>query len=301
MPLLTGAQRAEYNARMPESSPSSRLDPARLRPLLGALAGRFDVDALSECDSTNSELMRRAERGAPSGSVLVADRQHAGRGRRGRQWSSSPENSLTFSLLWRFAPPLERLAGLSLAVGLALAQGLEKLGARQVRLKWPNDLLLQTSNTGEAAGKLGGILVEMALDRRGAAAIIGIGLNLAAPDNIEGQAVAGLDSALGTAAPPERHALLAALLIELAGVLDQFDTAGFGPLAEAWSARHAWQNQAVRILEDGQTLLEGCCLGCDHDGALLLQLADGTRQRVLAGDVSLRPLFNDAPTRNGSP
>jgi BirA family biotin operon repressor/biotin-[acetyl-CoA-carboxylase] ligase len=93
-------------------------------------AGRFDVDALDECDSTSSELMRRAERGAPSGSVVVADRQSAGRGRRGRSWLSSPESSLTFSLLWRFPGNAASLSGLSLAVGVGLAQAMENLGAK---------------------------------------------------------------------------------------------------------------------------------------------------------------------------
>ena len=83
----------------------SLIDPALLQTRLAA-AGRFDVDALVECDSTNSELIRRAERGAPAGSVLVADRQSAGRGRRGRSWLSSPESSLTFSVLWRFPGPM---------------------------------------------------------------------------------------------------------------------------------------------------------------------------------------------------
>ena len=96
------------------------LDPVLLKSRLGLLAGRFDVDALDECDSTNSELMRRAESGAPSGTVIVADRQTAGRGRRGRSWLSAPESSLTFSLLWRFSGPLARLSGLSLAVGVAV-------------------------------------------------------------------------------------------------------------------------------------------------------------------------------------
>ena len=71
------------------------IDPARIKPLLGTLAGRFDVDSLDACDSTSSELLRRADRGAPGGTVLVADEQTAGRGRRGRAWLSAPADSLT--------------------------------------------------------------------------------------------------------------------------------------------------------------------------------------------------------------
>jgi len=151
------------------------LDLMLLKERLGLQAGRFDVDALAECDSTNSELMRRADRGAPAGTVIVADRQRAGRGRRGRSWLSSPEASLTFSLLWRFPGSPTRLSGLSLAVGVGLARALGGLGAPGVRLKWPNDVLLATN--GDFA-KLAGILVELASDRRGTQAVIGIGINL---------------------------------------------------------------------------------------------------------------------------
>ena len=122
------------------------IDPVLLKTRLGNQAGRFDVDALDECDSTNSELLRRAEGGAPSGSVVVADRQSAGRGRRGRNWLSSPESSLTFSLLWRFSGNASTLSGLSLAVGVALAQAMENLGAQGVCLKWPNDVLLRSGD-----------------------------------------------------------------------------------------------------------------------------------------------------------
>lgn len=154
------------------------IDPVSFKSRLGDLAGRFDVDALDECDSTNSELMRRADRGAPSGTVIVADRQSAGRGRRGRQWLSSPEKSLTFSLLWRFPAKGAGLAGLSLAVGVGLVKGLESLGAAGIRLKWPNDVLFQSS---DEFAKLAGILIELCSDRRGMQAIIGIGLNLLPP------------------------------------------------------------------------------------------------------------------------
>ncbi|MGB9193149.1 MAG: biotin--[acetyl-CoA-carboxylase] ligase, partial [Azonexus sp.] len=73
------------------------IDPARLQSGLGHHAGRFNVEAVDECDSTSSELLRRAECGAPVGTVIVADRQSAGRGRRGRPWLSAPDASLTFS------------------------------------------------------------------------------------------------------------------------------------------------------------------------------------------------------------
>ena len=185
-----------------------------------------------------------------------------------------------FSLLWRLPP--NRLAGLSLVVGLAVAQALEGLGVAGVGLKWPNDILLKTE---AGFAKLAGILIELASDRRGTQAVIGIGLNLMAPSADLPQAALGLAEA-GVSA--ERHEVLAAILGELAGTLDTFAGGGFKALKAAWQAHHAWQDQPVRIIEDGRELLAGRCLGVDDDGALLLETAAGI-ERVFAGDVSLRP------------
>jgi BirA family biotin operon repressor/biotin-[acetyl-CoA-carboxylase] ligase len=258
------------------------IDPVLLKARLGPLAGRFDVDALDECDSTSSELMRRADHGAPVGTVIVADCQMAGRGRRGRSWLSSPEASLTFSLLWRFPGGATRLSGLSLAVGVALARALEKLGATGVRLKWPNDVLLEVEG---GFAKLAGILIELSSDRRGVQTIIGIGLNLYAPPAGElPQPATGLVSA-GVAA--DRHEILAAILTELADVLDAFGAVGFSGLRAAWESYHAWQGMPVQILGDALTL-SGRCQGVDEDGSLLLE-TEGGLERIVSGDVSLRP------------
>lgn len=268
------------------------IEPTRLQTLFGDACGRFDIDSLAECASTNTELLARAERGAPSGSVLVTDRQTAGRGSRGRSWLASPEASLTFSLLWRFDGGLERMSGLSLAVGLAVVEALETCGASGVTLKWPNDILHDNA-------KLGGILVELHNEVRhdgcgetnSAMAVIGIGLNLLLPDNIgDGEGFALTPAALERVVSPlpERHDLFARLLIALARVFDRFACGGFAALREQWQKRHAWQDRPVRLLRDGSVLKEGICLGADDDGALLLRTADGV-ERCLSGDLSIRP------------
>jgi len=259
------------------------IDPARLLPLLADCVGRFDVDALDDIDSTNSEAMRRGDAGAPSGLVVVADRQSAGRGRRGRGWVSTPEASLTFSLLWRFSGPPTGLAGLSLAIGVAIAEALESLGARGVALKWPNDVLLQT---GAGQAKLSGVLVELSSDRRGTLAIIGIGLNLQTPTGELMQPASGLDQALDPM--PDRHQLLAALLRALAKTLDRFAAEGFAAQRDHWQRRHAWQDMPVQLLENDRLQLTGICRGADLDGALLVDTGQSV-ERCLAGDLSLRP------------
>ena len=266
-------------------SPSSLLiDPIRLQSMLGNASGRFDVDSLAECQSTNTLLLERAEQGAPAGSVIVADRQTAGRGSRGRRWLASPESSLTFSVLWRFGSGVEKLSGLSLAVGVAVASALEACGAKGIALKWPNDILHRDA-------KLGGILVELQNEPDSALAVIGIGLNLRLPETIgDNQHFALPPAALEKILSPlpERHALLAQLLIELANVFDRFTKSGFTAVRDQWQTRNAWQNRPIHLLRDGQVEKTGLCLGADADGALLVQTTAGV-ERCLSGDLSLRP------------
>lgn len=264
-------------------SPSLLIDPLRLQTLLGEALGRFDVDAIAECESTNTQLLDRAALGAPSGSVLVTDRQTAGRGSRGRQWLASPEASLTFSVLWDFPGGLERLSGLSLAVGVAVIHALEACGATGITLKWPNDILYDDA-------KLGGILIELQSSAESAQAVIGIGLNLSLPESMsdaQGFALppAALDEILIPL--PERHLLFAQLLIELAHVFDRFASGGFAVLRDQWQKRHAWQDKPVRLLRDGRVEKEGICRGTDINGALLVQ-TDAGIERCLSGDLSLR-------------
>lgn len=271
------------------SSASPLIDPQRLAACLGAAACRLDLEVLAECDSTNTFLLQKISANATaaaSGLVVVADRQTAGRGRRGRVWWSAQQqaaDSLTFSLHWRF-PRGAALSGLSLAVGLALADGLAELGAAGVKLKWPNDLLADLPS---GLAKLGGVLIELAGGSNGTSAVIGIGLNLRAPaETTIDQPVAGLASLL-TGGLPERHLILAALLTRLVATLDAFSAQGFAPLRERWQHLNAFADRPVVLFEESGQTLHGRCLGVDDDGALRVDTASGVR-RWLAGDVSLR-------------
>lgn len=261
----------------------SLIDPLLLHSFLTTALGRVDVDALDACDSTNSEIMRQASAGAPAGRVVVADRQSAGRGRRGRVWLSSPERSLTFSLLWRFSGSPTRLAGLSLAVGVALADALTAIGAQGVCLKWPNDVLRRMG--ADEFAKIAGVLVELASDRRGTQAVIGIGLNLLPPEDALPQPVSSLSEAMS--AVPGRERVLAALLDALVGVLDRFAVDGFEAVKNDWQNWHAWQGLEVSIQDEAGERLVGHCLGVAEDGALLVASETGIQQ-VYAGDVSVR-------------
>jgi BirA family biotin operon repressor/biotin-[acetyl-CoA-carboxylase] ligase len=252
--------------------PDVPLSVASIAAALGPLAARFDADVIAECESTNTLLLARAE-SSPSGAVLVAERQTAGRGRMGRQWHAEPDASLTFSLLYKL-PRGATPSGLSLAVGVGIAEALRQLDVAGVALKWPNDILRD-------GRKLGGVLIELT----GSSAVIGIGLNLRMPadlpDEVKAVAIA-LDLAI------DRNQLLARVLASLHGVLDAFGSGGFVALRERWLALNAYAGMPVRVISEFAVPVEGVCMGVDVDGALLLETAVCV-QRIVSGDVSLRP------------
>lgn len=239
------------------------------------------VQVVDSCGSTNADMLRAAEAGAPSGNVLAAELQTQGRGRLGRAWHSALCSSLTFSLLWRFDKSVAGLGGLSLAVGLSVVRGLRNLGAA-VALKWPNDLLWQEH-------KLGGILIEVRGDSLGpCAAVIGVGLNVRLADAVKrriDQPVADLsDVGAGSAS---RDDVLVAVLRELALVLVAFDRYGFGPLQDEWMRHHAHQDMPVSLSSPDGSTLQGIARGVDEQACLLIETESGVRA-IHTGDVSLR-------------
>jgi BirA family biotin operon repressor/biotin-[acetyl-CoA-carboxylase] ligase len=236
------------------------------------------VEVVAETGSTNADLLARAP-GLDAPVLLVAEHQTAGRGRAGRSWLSAPGHSLTFSLAWKFEGGVQKLTGLPLAVGTALAETLGRLG-QPVQLKWPNDVL-------KDGDKLAGILVETAsADSGGVWAVIGIGLNLAMPDELE-QQIGRSVAAVPWLARMERDTLVAAILDGLAEALRLFDKSGFAAFSARWNLLHGWQGQSVTILDRGEVLHEGLAAGVDDAGRLLLDTESG-RMTIVAGDVSLR-------------
>jgi BirA family biotin operon repressor/biotin-[acetyl-CoA-carboxylase] ligase len=190
--------------------------------------------------------------------------------------------ALTFSLLWRFTRGAGALAGLSLAVGVAIARAVSATGVSGVALKWPNDVLWRN-------GKLAGILTELAGDALGpTAAVIGIGLNVRLSRATRariGQAAADLETACGAA--PDRNGLLARLLIELGRALQAFERDGFAPLRAEWQRLHALQGRRVTLVLPDGTRRTGAARGVADDGAFLLETRAGT-ERFHSGEISLR-------------
>lgn len=249
------------------------LDGMEIARCLGDAAARFQVEILQQAASSNTELLMRATQGAVSGSVLAVELQTAGRGRIGRAWHSGLGNALTFSLLWRFDCGLNALSGLSLAVGLAICRALSRFNASGVSLKWPNDIL-----TGH--GKLGGVLIEAQGDMYGpSSVVIGIGINCFLPLKIAqaiDQRAAALDQVC--VALPNRNQLLAAVLQELAKVLDEFSRTGFATLRAEWERYHAYQDKPVQLQMPDGTTISGIARGVGENGELRLETAQGIRQ-----------------------
>jgi BirA family transcriptional regulator, biotin operon repressor / biotin---[acetyl-CoA-carboxylase] ligase len=268
------------------------LDAKAIRASLHDLARAADaapapltVEVTDQVDSTSSELMRRSQRRNVHGVALAAEWQTAGRGRRGRSWTAVAGGSLTFSLGWQFEQGAGFLAGLSLAVGVAVARSLQAEGLVGISLKWPNDLVHRHL-------KLGGILIELNGDALGpSTTVIGVGLNVRLPASVRADipvAVTDLATVAGRkAAPIDRNRLLARLLAELAAVLDQYAKEGFAPFAAEWQHRHAYQGKTVKLLLPDGATVTGKVAGVDASGALVL--ADGPRRaRFLSGEISLR-------------
>ncbi len=244
----------------------------------------FSVEILPEVDSTNTELMRRARAGRCEPILLVTEQQTAGRGRLGRQWVSEIGDSLTFSLGLPMAPA--EWSGLSLAVGVSLAQSLQPqlpaAGEDRLRLglKWPNDLWL------EGDRKLGGILIETAsgigLTGPDRYVVIGVGLNVRPPDS---QGLSTTPASLREVdATLDAPTALARVVPPLVRALQAFALHGFAPLRSQFTERDLLLQREVN-LSDGQT---GLARGVGPDGALLVQTADGLRA-VTSSDISVRP------------
>lgn len=265
------------------ANPAFHFDESKVWAAFAQAAPRVHIEHIDSCSSTNTLLLERAAQGAHSGLVLVTDEQTAGKGRQGRRWISTPDYSLTFSLLWIF-PDGGALSGLSLAVGVAIARGLEDLGIEGIALKWPNDIWL-------SGRKLGGVLIEVLFSESRAAVVIGIGLNLRrnpAWDEIVDQPLAAIADARK---PIPREQVLGAVLLRLQEKLDAFAAGGFAAVRAEWDARNALADQWVRVESQAGEQV-GLCIGSAANGALEIQDEQGQRHHVTAGDVGLkvRPL-----------
>ncbi|QWD63980.1 biotin--[acetyl-CoA-carboxylase] ligase [Polynucleobacter sp. MWH-UH2A] len=256
------------------------------------------LERVAETKSTNDDLLERWRSGQLIDPVArIAHRQTAGKGRAGRAWLSNPDDSICFSVAYPFKRSPAQLAGLSLLVGLAVIEGIARacnlnkslLLQSGLRLKWPNDLLLNNA-------KLGGILIEggQAKPTDPSWMIVGIGLNLRNASSIEknlhevGAKVSAIEDLLSKDSTlPDAEYLWLSLLDSLEQYFQNFDAQGFAPYQQEWSTWDAYANQTVCLSGAGKEPIYGLAKGIGMDGALLLE-QEGRMISIYAGDVSLR-------------
>lgn len=267
-------------------APLELLDAAIIRDCLGARtqARLESLEVPFEVDSTNTRLLEGAKPPAGKACVMLTERQVQGRGRRGRAWIAPFGRNLALSVSWEFEEAPGELSALSLAAGVGVARALQRIGARGVGLKWPNDIWYRDR-------KMGGILLEMRGEAAGPAlVVIGVGLNVTlAPTGLTGlpaDAVAPAAVAEACAQTPSRNALASALIAELIDVLSTFGRSGFAPFVAPWSELDVLRDRPAR-LRTGEREQAGTAMGIDADGALLMRI-DGATVRFVSGEASLR-------------
>ena len=251
----------------------------------GALSQLTALDLQWIIPSTNAYCLSLLAANSPaSGYVCLAEQQSQGRGRRGRIWASPLAANIYLSVIWRFSGGVDALEGLSLAVGLAVVEALDRMcGLADVRLKWPNDILWRGC-------KLGGILIEMTGDTSGpCGVVIGLGLNVCMPSNF-GQKIeqAWVDLAGAMNATPSRNVVVAALLNSLLPLLAEYETHGFAFYRERWARYDAYYDADVMVQQgEHAPACVGVAKGVTEQGALLVDV-DGVQRSFKSGEVSLR-------------
>lgn len=237
----------------------------------------WSVHLYDEIDSTNAEALRLVASETPAPFLVLAERQSAGRGRRGRAWSSPFAQNIYYSLVLRVDGGMRQLEGLSLVVGLAVRQALLGVGV-QAGLKWPNDVLVENR-------KVAGILLELVGDPADVChVVLGIGINVNMQHAEIDQAWTSLRLEGGQQV--DRNALVASLSDSLQDYLERHRAHGFADLQAEWEKAHLWQGRAVSLVA-GSSSTEGTVLGIDRQGALRLSV-DGIEKSFSGGELSLR-------------
>ena len=254
-----------------------------------AVAELGDLEVFKSIDSTNKYAREKAEQAPVSGSVVLAEQQSAGRGRRGKTWVSPFAANIYLSIVWDFEQGAQALEGLSLAVGVAVKRALNAQGVNGVQLKWPNDIYVEGQ-------KLGGILLEMIGDPAGqCSVIVGVGINVAMPDT-QGSDIdqewTDIRSQLqkypdGENQRPSRNKLAASLISEIVMLLRDFQAQGFSMYRDEWQAADAFFGQEAVISTPKQSIT-GIVKGVDQNGALRLQRENGKIETFIGGELSLR-------------
>jgi BirA family biotin operon repressor/biotin-[acetyl-CoA-carboxylase] ligase len=240
------------------------------------------LEVFPEIESTNSYLLDQPCPPPGRYRVAVADHQTAGRGRMNRSWLSPASSGLCMSVAFTFRNMPENFPSLSLAIGIGIAQALEKQGVRGIGVKWPNDIV-------SPGGKLGGILSEIVpVKGDGVTVVVGVGINVdfknidtsVAFSSRPGKAV---DLASCCDNLPSRAVIAAALIECLFDTMVRFEASGFSPFRESWR-KYDWLHGQEVTINTAAGIGAGIADGVDVDGALLIN-TKGSRRRFTSGSV----------------
>ena len=240
------------------------------------------IELFQSLGSTNKYLREQAEKSDCSGSVVLAERQTSGRGRRGKTWVSPFAANIYMSILWDFEQGAQALEGLSLAVGVAVRRALIEVGLEDVRLKWPNDIYIGNK-------KLGGILLEMIGDPAGhCSVVIGVGINVSMPASMAVNIDQPWTDCCSESDAPIARSRLAALLIDnIFDILNDFESLGFAGYRDEWQEADAFKGLQGTISTPRDSV-SGTVIGVDNSGAVQLKLISGAVKSFIGGELSLR-------------
>ncbi|MHC8341347.1 bifunctional biotin--[acetyl-CoA-carboxylase] ligase/biotin operon repressor BirA [Pseudomonas sp. HLT2-19-2] len=259
------------------AAPLTLLDPVEIRGQ--APSCDWPILVFDSIDSTNAEALRAIERGQAAPFLVLAERQTAGRGRRGRKWASPFAENIYYSLVLRIEGGMRQLEGLSLVVGLAVMQALRKLGVSGAGLKWPNDVLVGQK-------KIAGILLELVGDPADVCHVVlgvGINVNMQITDEVDQQ---WTSMRLESGKVFDRNHLVGELGAMLQEYLCRHQVDGFSAIQAEWEQNHLWQGRAVSLIA-GVNQIDGEVLGIDSQGALRLKVG-GVEKVFSGGELSLR-------------
>ena len=243
------------------------------------------IEVLQSVESTNSYLLSKEIR-LNEARVCLAEAQSSGRGRRGNDWQSAPYRNIMMSLSWGFDHWPATITGLGLAVALSVVETLNAEYGLDVKIKWPNDLMVESDGRND---KLGGILVDVAGESSGACnVVIGLGLNVHQPDwSAENGGAYQWQDLAGLGVSADRNQLCAKLIDALIEMLDGFSMTGFESMMGRWNALSSYANKVIRVGRDDD-FIQGMMEGVDASGALLVRDKDGVQHQFLESTVSVR-------------
>lgn len=250
------------------------------------------IEVLQSIESTNSHLLSQDILNGRA-KICVAESQSAGRGRRGNDWQSAPYRNVMLSISWGFDHWPETITGLGLAVSLVLTRVINERYGLDVKIKWPNDLMV-------GYNKLAGILIDVAGESSGSCnVVVGIGLNVHQPDwSAKSSAYRWVDmqSLVSSGAEKiDRNELIGLVVHGLSRMFADFASSGFAPMVDDWNSLSSYRDKLVRVGSPDE-FVEGIMVGVDDVGALLVRDHGDRLHRFVDSNVSVR-LPEDADAR----